>query len=81
MAGCQNRPTKLATFKKDRKTDRRRQKEWVKDMYPHSTAKIQVVQQCAAISAIAELLWRELCSTTNRQTDRQTPGKTCFPWL
>jgi len=56
MAGCQNRPTKLATFKKDRKTDRRRQKEWVKDMYPHSTAKIQVVQQCAAISAIAELL-------------------------
>jgi len=31
------------------------------ERYPHSTAKIRIVQHCAAISAIAELLfYREL---------------------
>jgi len=32
------------------------EKECVKDRYPHLTAKIRLVQRCAAILAIAELL-------------------------
>jgi len=31
------------------------EKECVKERYPHSTAKIQIMQHCAAISAIPEL--------------------------
>ena len=53
------------------------EKQCVKERYPHSTAKIRLVQHCAAISAIAEMalcaLYASRCAYELRTTMR---GKT-----
>ena len=47
------------------------EKECVKERYPHSKAKIRLVQHCAAISAIAEHLYSAVMFPARMPTKMQ----------